>query len=341
MDSLTQITLGAAVGEACLGKKMGNKGALWGAVFGVVPDLDVLVSPFVSNVQELIIHRGITHSLFFCIIAAPVFGWFMYRYYQDEPVSWRRWSLMVFLTIITHIFIDACTSYGTQIFQPFTNYSVSFSTIFIIDPFYTVPLLLGVGTALFLKRSSAGRRWANYIGLGLSSAYMLAGFFIKAHVNNVFEQNFERQQLSVERYMTTPMPFSEFLWVAYARSGDQIYAGLYSIFDEDRDVVFRQVDMNVDLVEPYKDQLPMQRILWFSHGYYAAEEKNGEVFIYDLRFGRGDLWMGSDPAPFVWTYVLEFNSDSTRVTGFRRPAPAFSFSGKLFKDLLDRISGEK
>lgn len=59
MDTVTQITLGAAIGEAVLGRKMGNKAPLWGAVFGVLPDMDVLTSPFVNDVQALAIHRGI------------------------------------------------------------------------------------------------------------------------------------------------------------------------------------------------------------------------------------------------------------------------------------------
>lgn len=339
MDTLTQVTLGAAVGEAVLGKKIGNKGAAWGAAFGVLPDLDVLANPFVSEVQEIIIHRGISHSLFFSVVAAPVFGYMLYRKYKTGPASWRDWSLMVFLTILTHIFIDACTGYGTQVFQPFSNYSLSFNTIFIIDPFYTLPLLIGIVTALFMRRGSA-RRWANYIGLGLSSLYMLAGFGIKNHVDTVFEQNFEEQQISVDRFMTTPMPLTEFLWVGYAMSGDKIYTGLYSIFDDDTDITFQKLDMNRELIQPYKEQLPVKRILWFSHGYFLAEKSEDHFKMHDIRFGRSDLWFSTQQAPMVWTYNLTFNEDSTRVTGFKHQEPAFEFSRERFGKLIDRITGE-
>lgn len=343
MDTLTQITLGAAVGEVCLGRKIGNKAAVWGAVFGVVPDLDVFAGPFVTEVQELVIHRGISHSLFFSVIAAPLFGWLLYRWYinKRESVSWRSWSLMVFLALITHIFIDACTSYGTQVFQPFNNYSLSFNTIFIIDPFYSVPLAAGILTALFLRRESDTRRWANYLGLGISSFYMLSGFAIKTHVNSVFEQNFEEQQISVDRYMTTPMPFTEFLWVVYAQSGDTIHAGLYSVFDNDREVEFKEVPMNTSLMEPYKDDLPVERVLWFSHGYFAAEQEHGGLYVHDLRFGRTDLWLTDDPVPYVWNFKLQFNEDSSRVTSFNQQEPSFNFSGSLFGKLTDRILGNE
>lgn len=338
MDTITQITLGAAVGEAVLGKKIGNKGAAWGAAFGVLPDLDVLANPFVSEVQEIIIHRGISHSLFFSVVAAPVFGYMLYRRYKTEPASWRDWSLMVFLAILTHIFIDACTGYGTQVLQPFSNYSLSFNTIFIVDPFYTLPLLIGIVTALFMRRGTA-RRWANYIGLGWSSLYMLAGFGIKNYVDTVFEQNFEDQQISVDRYITTPMPLTEFLWVGYAISGDDIYTGLYSVFDDDKNIAFRKLQMNRNLIQPYKEQLPVERILWFSHGYFIAERSQNHFKMHDLRFGRSDLWLTTEQAPVVWTYNLTFNEDSTRVTGFKHQEPAFDFSRERFGKLVDRIAG--
>lgn len=75
MDSLTQIVLGAAVGEATLGKKVGNKALLWGAVAGTIPDLDVLTKHFVDQITANELHRGVSHSLLFCLFFAPIFAW--------------------------------------------------------------------------------------------------------------------------------------------------------------------------------------------------------------------------------------------------------------------------
>ncbi|HAB26726.1 MAG TPA: metal-dependent hydrolase, partial [Xanthomarina gelatinilytica] len=75
MDSLTQIVLGAAVGEAVLGKKVGNKAMLYGAIAGTIPDLDILASYVTDTVTALEIHRGFTHSIFFSVFFAPIFGW--------------------------------------------------------------------------------------------------------------------------------------------------------------------------------------------------------------------------------------------------------------------------
>lgn len=345
MDSITQITLGAAVGEALLGKKLGNKAPMWGAAFGVMPDLDVLVSPFVTEVQALAIHRGITHSLFFSIIAAALFGWMLQRFYKYKgrhtDIGWRDWSLLVFLAIITHIFIDVCTSYGTQVLQPFSNYSLSFNSIFIIDPFYTLPLMIGIVTALFLRRTANARRWANGLGLAISSLYLLAGLGIKVHVNSVFEQNFSVKDIHPQQYMTTPAPLSIFLWTGYAEEADTLYAGLYSIFDDNQKIDFNAVPQNENLLAPYRNQLPVERIKWFSQGYYAAEKNSPNLVVHDLRFGRSDLWLGNDSAPFVWNYQLRFNEDSTKVTGFNQLEPSFNASSEMWNKLIDRTFGKE
>lgn len=327
------------MGETVLGKKIGNKAPFWGAIFGIVPDLDVLVSPFVTELQALAIHRGITHSLFFCIIAPPVFGWLLDRYLSRYDVSLRDWSLLAFLVLITHIFIDVCTSYGTQVLQPFSNYSLSLNSIFIIDPFYTLPLMGGIVTALFLRRTSPKRRWTNYLGLILSSLYVLAGLGIKTHVNSVYEQNFEHQQIHPQKYMTTPAPFSLFLWTGYAEEGDSLYAGLYSVFDDDKRIDFHSLPKNEALLKPYRGQLPVDRLIWFSQGFYAAEKDANRLLVHDLRFGRSDLWLTNDQAPCVWNYELHFNEDSTEVLGFEQFEPSFDMRGEILSKLISRTFG--
>lgn len=340
MDTVTQITLGAAMGEAVLGKKIGNKAPLWGAIFGIVPDLDVLASPFVSEVQSLAIHRGITHSLFFCVVAAPLLGWLLHRYIKSKG-SWNEWSWLVFWVFLTHIFVDVCTSYGTQVFQPFSDYSLSFNSIFIIDPFYTLPLMAGILTALFFNRTSTSRQWANWLGIGISSVYLLLGFGIKNQVNKVFEQNFAQKDITPQQYMTTPTPMNIFLWTGYAEANDTLYAGLYSVFDDNRDIDFTSVPQNKKLLHSYRGQLPVERLIWFSRGYYAAQKNSDDIVVHDLRFGRSDLWLTQKSAPFVWSYKLNLNSDSTRVTGFKQFEPSFDMRASMWNRLVDRVLGEE
>jgi inner membrane protein len=84
MDSLSQIVLGAAVGEAVLGKKIGNRALAIGAVGGTIPDLDIIANPFLSEMQALDFHRGISHSLFFSVVAPLLFAGITYFFFKKE-----------------------------------------------------------------------------------------------------------------------------------------------------------------------------------------------------------------------------------------------------------------
>ena len=101
MDSLSQLVLGAAVGEAVLGKKIGNKALLWGGIAGTIPDLDVLTRPFLDIVEEVEFHRSISHSIFLFIFLAPLMGYIVHRWSKDKyRTTMREWGILFFLSLI-------------------------------------------------------------------------------------------------------------------------------------------------------------------------------------------------------------------------------------------------
>src|SRR5688572_26407350 len=110
MDSLTQIVLGAACGEAVAGRKMGAKAAFWGAIAGTIPDLDVFLRFFYDPFDAALVHRGFSHSLLFALLAGPAFGWLCYRIYKKR-YELRTWILLWFLAIVTHPILDMFTNY--------------------------------------------------------------------------------------------------------------------------------------------------------------------------------------------------------------------------------------
>ncbi|MGA1495843.1 MAG: metal-dependent hydrolase, partial [Rhodothermales bacterium] len=122
MDSLTQIALGAAIGEATVGHKAGKKGALWGAALGTLPDLDVVASLFLDPVASLSAHRAATHSFPVVLLAAPLLAWAIKRLHEDNRTTYLDWVLLTSLTLATHILVDLFTVYGTQIFWPVSNH---------------------------------------------------------------------------------------------------------------------------------------------------------------------------------------------------------------------------
>ena len=179
MDSLTQIVLGASVAEATLGKKIGNKAIILGAIAGTLPDLDIITRFFVDDLTASVMHRGFSHSLIFPFIAAPILAWILNKIYSKyQNVSYFDWLKMFFLAIITHPLLDAQTTWGTQLFWPF-EWRIAIENIFIIDPVYTLPFLTLLMLTAFQNRLSRKRKLYNSLGLIISSTYLLATLAFK------------------------------------------------------------------------------------------------------------------------------------------------------------------
>jgi len=339
MDSLTQITLGAAVGEAVAGREARVKAPLWGAFFGTLPDLDVLANPFLTGAQELLFHRGPSHSLLFALLLAPLAGLGLAWLHEDGP-SWRRWAVLVGAVLLTHVGLDCLTVYGTQIFWPFSRTSVLFSTIFIIDPLYTLPLLAGLVTALWWSPTARPRRWANYIGLILSSAYLLMTIANKLYVEHVFETALQSKTYATEHVLTKPTAFNNLLWMGISEAEEGFYVGYYSLLDSDQEISFRYVPKNHDLLGGAADSPFVDRLRWFSHGYFTVRQvPDGTLTIQDLRFGRNDLGMSGD-GDYVFTFRLHRNEEGT-VTGFQQERPPLKVNGDILRRFVRRILGHE
>lgn len=337
MDSLTQLTLGAAVGEAALGKQIGKKAPLWGAVFGTLPDLDVLANPFLSEMQALALHRGLTHSLLFMVVMAPLMGGMLHRVHRAENLRARAWGGMVFAVLATHVLLDCLTTYGTQVFFPFSTYPVIFGTVFIIDPLYTVPLAGGLLTALWFSPADRRRRWANYIGLGLSTAYLAFTCVNKLYIEHTFEQALDRQQITHERLFTKPTALNNILWTGIAEDSTGFWIGRYSLLDDDQQIHFRRVPKNHDLLGDASDSPAVQRLRWFSRGLFTVSRSGSTLYIHDLRFGRNDLGMTED-GQYVFTFRLKRNSTG-HVTDFAQADPSFQFDAIVLKRFWARVLG--
>lgn len=150
MDSITQAALGATVAGAIAGKKCNAKVLLMGAALGTLPDLDVILD-YGDAVQNTIKHRGFSHSLFVLPPFALFISWLYCLWRPDTFWTLKRTFFLTVSVLVTHALLDAMTTYGTQLIWPFEGY-YSLRNIFIIDPLYTVPLLVAIGASLFVKK---------------------------------------------------------------------------------------------------------------------------------------------------------------------------------------------
>ncbi len=284
MDSLTQIALGAAVGEAVLGRKVGNRAAAWGALCGTLPDLDVFI-PLGDAVRDFTYHRGPSHSLFVLALLTPLLVWLIRRLHPDTADHHRRWYLLVYLTFATHVLLDSFTVYGTQIFWPLLSTPMTWATIFIIDPAYTVPLLAGVTLAVAARR----RGWAqlaNTTGLVLSSLYLAWSLGAKLYVQDLAQQSLAARGIQVERLLTTPTPFNTLLWRALAMApGGDYYEGYYSLLDGGRVIAWQGHTSERRLLDGTGNDWNVRRLQWFTKGYYRVSRKGTDILLTDLRMG--------------------------------------------------------
>ncbi len=339
MDSITQAALGAAVGEAVLGRRAGGKAAAWGAFFGTLPDLDILAYPFLDPAQELLFHRGPTHALLFSFVTAPLFGVLLARLHRKDAIAWKGWAWLAFVALFTHPVLDAFTAYGTQLLLPFSNTPVAFNTISIIDPIYTVPLTLGIIVALFLRRDSKRRRLVNGLGLLLSSTYLMFTVVNKLQVASIFEMELDRQRVDYSSLEVLPSLFNNVLWAGLASSADTVYAGLYSHFDADRQVAFTRIPKNGHLLPPARDGDPLSVLHWFSRGLFTVEADSSGLVYEDLHVGRTDFYMGLN-GESIFSFHLRLRDDGY-VEGFEVRQPDFENRSELLRSLARRIRGEE
>lgn len=331
MDSLTQIILGTAVGEAVLGKKLGNKAMLYGAIAGTIPDLDVIASYFTDTVTALEIHRGFTHSIFFSVVFAPIFAFLVTRFETYKNI--KNWSWLFFWAFITHPILDAQTTWGTQLFWPL-DIRLAFKNVFVIDPLYTIPFLVFLILAMLQKRGNKKRRFYNNLGLIISSSYLVITLILKGFAYQKFKEEMAIQNITYKTINTKPTPLNTILWSANIETEDSFLIGYSSFFDKNS-IQFSEYQKNHHLLGDLENHPKMQRMIAISKGWYTINKKNDKLYFNDLRFGS--LSIQPNATNFVFKYKIEVDKNGTP---FFIEEPKEKREGKkLLSELWQRIKG--
>lgn len=341
MDSLTQIVLGAACGEIALGKKIGNKALLFGAIGGTIPDLDVFLGSFFysNSIDQLIFHRGFMHSVMFAILGAFAFGYLTFWLYDTKKrkgTTLRKdWIWLFFLSIFTHPLLDSFTPYGTQLFLPFSDYRVAFNNIAVVDPFYTLPFLISLIVLMFYKRNSLQRKKWLRIGLYVSSFYILFTIGNKLYVNSVFKKSFDTAGIKYTRFTVQPSILNNILWYGVAETEEDYKVAYYSLFDKNGIASeFFSIPKNHSLIDMNDPDL--HKLSWFSNDYYnLVSLENGEVRYNDLRY---PLIQKNNPNASVFGFRLykkgnrwDYRNDTER---FKDSSPS-----EMFSEMWERLKG--
>ncbi len=326
MDSVSQIALGAAVSVAVMGRRSALwKSAAWGAVAGTLPDLDVFIDHG-DAIANMVLHRAETHSLFWLTLFSLPLAAFIARLH-GEWHSWKRWWLAMWLALITHPLLDAMTVYGTQLALPFSNHPFGVGSVFIIDPLYTLPLLVGTGITL-----ASTRLRANTLGLVLSTAYLAWGFGAQQHVERVARDALTRQGIAAERVLVTPSAFNSIAWRVVVMQREHYLEGFYSLLDKERTIAFDRFERGAALEDEVRAIQGVQRIRDFSRGFYALRQQGPRVLITDLR-------MGQEPA-YTFTFAIAERSSPAKALPVPEQVGTRPDLGRALPWLWRRIGGD-
>jgi inner membrane protein len=307
MDSVSQFALGAAVGVAVMRRRMPvARAALWGGLCGTLPDLDALIDHG-DALSNMVLHRAQTHALIWQTLATPFIASILMllsgaldRQKFARPHSpgarFRHWCLMVWLALTTHALLDGFTVYGTQLLLPLTREAYGLGSIFIIDPLYTLPLLIGLSVAL-LSKSPRGLR-ANAWGLALSCLYLGWSAVAQIYVSHHVRAELSAQDSPVERsdLLVTPTAFNTLLWRILVMRDDRYEEGFYSLLDGARPIRFSRHPIDVALRDEASGLEPVRTLYVFSDGFMRVDERQGLIRATDLR-------MGQEPA-YVFSFAV-------------------------------------
>ncbi len=306
MDSITQAVLGAGVQAALLGRWQGRKALVYGAMLGTLPDLDVVID-YGDAVARMTYHRGFSHSLFVLTGAALLIAWLARRWQPHPGYSGTRLFFTVWLVLTTHTLLDSFTSYGTQLFWPLDTPPVAWSSIFIIDPLYTLPLLAAVLVTGISGFAEGRQRWHHW-ALGLSSLYLAFTLAGKQMAESRVLHALDRQGITPERLFSTPTPFNALLWRVLVLDGEQYHEALVGWFDR-QPPHLQPLPRGTAWRTHLQDSPQHARLEWFTQGVLRYDRIDDQLVVTDLRLGMTGYhpfrfalaeWRDGDWQPIRW-----------------------------------------
>lgn len=304
MDSITQAVLGAAIGKTCLGNKLGNKSMVLGAAVATLPDLDIIALPFLEPLERLSMHRGYSHSILVSLILAVILAYLLRRIKISKEIPLNRLLTFCWVTLFTHILLDGFTSYGTLLFLPFSDFRFGFDSINVVDPIYTLPLLIGLILSSKKNEKSILTKHSNEIGIALSSLYLVATLVIKNNVNQKFEEALTSQNIHYTNIHSQPVGIASLHWYGLGRTPEGYYMGDYS-YTDGKDIQLSFFP-SADSLMTDLDAYTIDRMKWFAKDFYHVVEQGDSLLFYNMQVDMQGIYdLGQRKAPTRGFFILE------------------------------------
>ncbi|WP_325099538.1 metal-dependent hydrolase [Luteolibacter yonseiensis] len=353
MHWITQAALGAIIGEMMMGRKLGKLALVWGALFGLVPELfELLVSPFLDTARELACGRGLGHSLIITGLGAWWAARGLEKVWKREKVSRSEAAFFVLAVWWAHVLVDGFTVEGVSFLWPVPGGRVAFGILHRTDFWFSGPLVV---TAVWLaclpmekpgkKRGrktapapASKRRKLLAWGLGLSAGYALLAAGMQWRASAGFEADLARRGTKWVRRMESPTPFNIFLWRSVLDRGDEFQVGYRSVFEPaDHPVRWTIYQKSTEAMAGVAELREMKTLAAATQGWWIARPHAKGAWIGDLRLPEARTWgskKGMVDSRLASSWVVDATTKEDRL---RRITPSAGTGGDYLERLLGRI----
>ena len=303
MDPLSQGTVGAALAQSSASKKNIFKISVIGFLAGLAPDLDVLIQSSTDPILSLEYHRQFSHSLFFIPFGALIVALLIFPLVK-KSMNLKTVYIASFLGYATHGLLDACTSYGSLLFWPFSNERVTWNNISIIDPLFTIPALILAVTAIKTKK-----RIFSFFSIGWIIFYLSLGLVQYERALSAANDLAESRGHNPERLTLKPSFGNLILWKSIYQHEQTFYV------DAIRTVRSSTVCLGESIeIFDYQQHLSgldkesqqardVERFRWFSQDYLGFDEEKN--LVTDVRYS-----MLPNQIQPMWGLVIDDQRDT-------------------------------
>jgi inner membrane protein len=335
MDSITHIVLGGVLGEAYAGKQLGKRAIIIGALAQSLPDIDFITSFWLSPADNLVAHRGLTHSILFAILVTPLLIGLAARTHSPGLPK-KKWAIFLGGEVMVHLLLDGFNAYGIGWLEPFYYHRYTFNTLFVADPLYTSWLVISFLVLLLAGMKNRSRSFWVKFGLGLSTLYLVFAITSKLMVDRDVRTMLQNQGIVYQRYFTTPTPVNSMLWFVVAEDKTGFFTGYRSVLDKAPVMDLHHFNRQDSLLKPFLDHHDVRQLIRFSENYYTVQQWSDTLVFNDLRFGQMAGW--SDPrANFVFHYFLQYPDQNKLVIQRGRFA---RWNRQTVGELITRMKGD-
>lgn len=336
MDSLTHIALGACIGEAFFERKFGKKAMLWGALAQSIPDIDFIAASWLGTAENLLAHRGFTHSILFAVLIIPLFALAVDKIHKPEDFTYRKLLLFFSIEVLLHLLLDGFNNYGVGWLEPFDHTRFSFNSIYVADPFFSIWPGIAFIVLLVLNRYNQRRRLWWKFGLLLPFLYICYCTVNKIIITKNAEKVIAASNIPSKYSFTTPAPLQNWLWYVVSGDDNGFYTGYRSVFDNSDSIKFEYFPRNDALLKNMESKKEVALLKQFAHNFYTVEKVQDTILFNDLRFGQEVGWE-NPRGRFAFHYILQPPADNALVVQRGRFA---GWSWNSFAVMIKKIKGQ-